>query len=155
MQTTPLPMTAARAILAINQHEESDMKRIKDMVAEANAVVTHAPAEEMKALHGQDGVTFVDLRDPRELERDGMIPGAFHCPRGMLEFWIDPESPYAKPQFQTGNRFVFYCASGWRSALSARTAQEMGLENVSHITDGFGGWKKAGAPVGEKPARKD
>ncbi|GGE36884.1 rhodanese [Primorskyibacter flagellatus] len=148
-------MTAARAILATNQHEESDMKRIKDMVAEANAVVTHAPAEEMKALHGQDGVTFVDLRDPRELERDGMIPGAFHCPRGMLEFWIDPESPYAKPQFQTGNRFVFYCASGWRSALSARTAQEMGLENVSHITDGFGGWKKAGAPVGEKPARKD
>jgi rhodanese-related sulfurtransferase len=155
MHPTPLPVPAARAILAVNQHEESDMKRIKDMVAEANAVVTHAPAEEMTALHSQDGVTFVDLRDPRELERDGMIPGAFHCPRGMLEFWIDPESPYAKPQFQTGNRFVFYCASGWRSALSARTAQEMGLENVSHITDGFGGWKKAGGPVAEKPARKE
>ena len=121
MQPTPLPVPAARAILAVNQNEESDMKRIKDMVDEANAVVTHAPAEEMTALHGQDGVTFVDLRDPRELERDGMIPRAFHCPRGMLEFWIDPESPYAKPQFQTGNRFVFYCASGWRSALSART----------------------------------
>jgi rhodanese-related sulfurtransferase len=72
----------------------------------------------------------------------------------MLEFWIDPDSPYAKPQFQTGNRFVFYCASGWRSALSAQVAQDMGLENVSHITDGFGGWKKAGAPVGEKPAKK-
>ena len=155
MQPTPLPVPAARAILAVNQNEESDMKRIKDMVDEANAVVTHAPAEEMTALHGQDGVTFVDLRDPRELERDGMIPGAFHCPRGMLEFWIDPESPYAKPQFQTGNRFVFYCASGWRSALSARTAQEMGLENVSHISDGFGGWKKAGGPVAEKPARKE
>ena len=155
MQPTPLPVPAARAILAVNQNEESDMKRIKDMVDEANAVVTHAPAEEMTALHGQDGVTFVDLRDPRELERDGMIPRAFHCPRGMLEFWIDPESPYAKPQFQTGNRFVFYCASGWRSALSARTAQEMGLENVSHISDGFGGWKKAGGPVGEKPVRKE
>ena len=130
------------------------MKSVKDMVAAANAAVDHAPASEVMALHGQDGVTFVDLRDPRELERRGMIPGAFHCPRGMLEFWIDPQSPYAKPQFQSGNRFVFYCASGWRSALSAQVAQEMGLENVSHITDGFGGWKNAGGPIGEKPAKK-
>ena len=82
-----------------------------------------------------------------------MIPGAFHCPRGMLEFWIDPESPYAKPQFRTGNRIVFYCASGWRSALSARTAQDMGLGQVSHITDGFSGWKAAGGPVGPKPSK--
>ena len=126
------------------------MKRIRDMVAEANAVVDHAPAVAMLDLHGAEGVTFVDLRDPRELERDGMIPGAFHCPRGMLEFWIDPESPYAKPQFQSGNRLVFYCASGWRSALSARTAQEMGLENVSHISDGFKGWQAAGGAVAEK-----
>lgn len=130
------------------------MKSVKDMVAAANDVVDHAPAIEMLDLHGQDGVTFVDLRDPRELEREGMIPGAFHCPRGMLEFWIDPQSPYTKPQFQTGNRFVFYCASGWRSALSAQVALEMGLEHVSHITDGFGGWKQAGGPVGEKPAKR-
>ncbi|WP_375175853.1 rhodanese-like domain-containing protein [Pseudooceanicola sp.] len=130
------------------------MKRIKDMVAEANAVVTHAPAAEVIALHDTPDVLFVDLRDPRELEREGMIPGAFHCPRGMLEFWIDPESPYAKPQFQSGKTFVFYCASGWRSALSARTAQEMGLENVSHISDGFSGWKASGGPVGEKPSKK-
>ena len=129
------------------------MKRIKDMVAEANAMVDHAPATDYLDRHGAEGVTFVDLRDPRELEREGMIPGAFHCPRGMLEFWIDPDSPYAKDQFQTGNRFVFYCASGWRSALSARTAQEMGLQNVSHINDGFSGWKKAGGPVGEKPVK--
>ncbi len=129
------------------------MKRIKDMVAEANKVVDHAPATELLDLHGQSNVTFVDLRDPRELERDGMIPGAFHCPRGMLEFWIDPESPYAKPQFQSGNRFVFYCASGWRSALSARTAQDMGLENISHVENGFKGWKEAGGPVGEKPTK--
>jgi len=94
------------------------------------------------------------LRDVRELERDGMIPGAFHCPRGMLEFWIDPQSPYAKPPFQTGNRFVFYCASGWRSALSARVAQEMGLEKVCHISDGITGWKAAGGPVGQKPEHK-
>ncbi|MEQ8291536.1 MAG: rhodanese-like domain-containing protein [Roseovarius sp.] len=129
------------------------MKRIKDMVAEANAMVEHAPATDYLDQHGAEGVTFVDLRDPRELDREGMIPGAFHCPRGMLEFWIDPDSPYAKEQFQTGNRFVFYCASGWRSALSARTAQEMGLPNVSHIDDGFSGWKEAHGPVGEKPSR--
>ena len=130
------------------------MKHVKDMVAEANSIVDHLPAAEAMALHGTEGVTFVDLRDPRELARDGMIPGAFHCPRGMLEFWIDPESPYAKEQFQAGGRFVFYCASGWRSALSARAAVEMGLEGVSHISDGFGGWKKAGGPVGEKPEKR-
>ena len=130
------------------------LKHVKDMVAEANTIVDHLPVIEAMALHGADGVTFVDLRDPRELERDGMIPGAFHCPRGMLEFWIDPESPYAKPQFQTGNRMVFYCASGWRSALSAKVAVEMGLEGVSHISDGFGGWKKAGGPVGANPEKK-
>ena len=126
------------------------MKRVKDMVAEANAVVDTITAEEAIALHGQDGVTFVDLRDPRELQREGMVPEAFHCPRGMLEFWIDPESPYAKEKFQSGDRFVFYCASGWRSALSAQVAQEMGLENVSHIVSGFGGWKKADGTVAQK-----
>ena len=130
------------------------MKRVKDMVAAANDVVDHAPAAQLLDEHGKSGVTFVDLRDPRELERDGMIPGAFHCPRGMLEFWIDPESPYAKEQFQTGDRFIFYCASGWRSALSAKVAMDMGLENVSHISDGFGGWRKAEGPVGEKPVKK-
>jgi rhodanese-related sulfurtransferase len=123
------------------------------MVAEANALVENGPAAEMLDLHDRAGVTFVDLRDPRELEREGMIPGAFHCPRGMLEFWIDPQSPYAKPQFQSGDRFVFYCASGWRSALAARTAQEMGLAGVSHISDGFSGWKAAGGAVTDKPRK--
>jgi len=129
------------------------MKRIKDMVTEANAVVHHAPAAELFSLLDHQDVTFVDLRDPRELEREGMIPGAFHCPRGMLEFWIDPQSPYAKPQFQTGNRFVFYCASGWRSALSALAAQDMGLANVMHISDGFSGWRDGGGAVAQKPAK--
>jgi rhodanese-related sulfurtransferase len=113
-------------------------------------MVDHLPAAEAIALHGAEGVTFVDLRDPRELARDGMVPGAFHCPRGMLEFWIDPESPYARPQFQSGGRFVFYCGSGWRSALSAKAAVDMGLEGVSHISDGFAGWMKAGGPVEQK-----
>ncbi len=130
------------------------MKHVKDMVAEANTQVNCLTADEAMALHGSDGVTFVDLRDPRELSRDGMVPDAFHCPRGMLEFWIDPDSPYAKDQFQSGNRFVFYCASGWRSALSAKVAQDMGLEGVSHIVSGYGGWKKAGGAVAEKPEKK-
>lgn len=123
------------------------MRSVSDMVAAANAVVDHLPAVEALGLLDQPGVTFVDLRDPREVARDGAIPGAFHCPRGMLEFWIDPESPYAKPQFQAGGRFVFYCASGWRSALAARTAVEMGLGGVTHIDDGFAGWRAAGGAV--------
>ena len=126
------------------------MRHVKGMVAEANAIVDHMPAAEAMALHGAEGATFVDLRDVRELQRDGMVPGAFHCPRGMLEFWIDPESPYARPQFQAGGRFVFYCGSGWRSALSAKAAVDMGLDGVSHISDGFAGWMKAGGPVEEK-----
>ena len=130
------------------------MKRVKDMVAEANAMVEHAPDSDLLGQLGAESVTFVDLRDPRELDREGMIPGAWHVPRGMLEFWIDPESPYAKERFQSGDKFVFYCASGWRSALSARVAQEMGLENVSHISDGFNGWRKAGGEVGERPKKK-
>ena len=98
-------------------------------------------------LHGRDDVVFVDLRDPRELDREGRIPGAFHCPRGMLEFCIDPESPYHKPLFAQDKRFVFFCAGGWRSALSAATAQDMGLKPVAHIQGGFGAWREASGPV--------
>jgi len=101
------------------------MKRVKDMVAEANTKVRSIPAAEAKDWLGRDDVQFVDLRDVRELQREGMIPGAFHCPRGMLEFWIDPESPYAKAQFQADRTFVFYCQSGWRSALSAAAPLSM------------------------------
>ncbi|QIK39902.1 rhodanese-like domain-containing protein [Pontivivens nitratireducens] len=126
------------------------IRPVAEMVAEANSQVAHMPAADALSLHGQPGITFVDLRDPRELSRDGMIPDAFHATRGMLEFWIDPASPYAKEAFQTGNRFVFYCASGWRSALAAKAAQDMGLENVSHIEDGFAGWKKAGGPIAQR-----
>jgi rhodanese-related sulfurtransferase len=99
------------------------------------------------ALHGRDDVVFVDLRDPRELTREGRMPGAVHCPRGMLEFWIDPASPYHKAVFAEDKRFVFFCAGGWRSALAAQTAQHMGLKPVAHIKGGFGDWKKEGGPV--------
>ena len=119
----------------------------KSLLAEANASVRTLSIAEASALHGTEDVVFVDLRDPRELEREGRMPGAFHCPRGMLEFWIDPESPYAKPQFQQDKTFVFFCAGGWRSALAAKAAQDMGLKPVAHVEGGFGAWKKSGAPV--------
>ena len=119
----------------------------KAMLADANAAVETLSAVAAQKLAGDANVVFVDLRDPRELEREGKMPGAFHCPRGMLEFWIDPESPYAKPVFQQDRKFVFFCAGGWRSALAAQTAQQMGLKPVAHIEGGFGAWAKAGGPV--------
>ena len=128
-------------------------KGYKALVAEAESQIETLSVAEAQALHGRNEVVFVDLRDPRELEREGRMPGAFHCPRGMLEFWIDPESPYAKPVFQEDKRFVFFCGGGWRSALAAQAAQEMGLKPVAHVAGGFGAWKKAGAPV-EAPADK-
>ena len=123
------------------------VKGYKALIDEANAQVRTVSVSEAQGLHGRGDVVFVDLRDPRELEREGRLPGAFHCPRGMLEFWIDPESPYAKPVFQDDKTFVFFCAGGWRSALAAKVAQDMGLKPVAHIEGGFGAWKRAGAPV--------
>jgi rhodanese-related sulfurtransferase len=128
-------------------------KGYKDMLAEADALVQSVTADEMAARQGDDGVVFVDIRDPRELEREGMIPDAFHAPRGMLEFWIDPESPYHKPRFAEGKTYVFYCASGWRSLLAARVAQEMGLDARS-LRGGFGEWKSAGKPVAVRERHK-
>jgi len=122
-------------------------KGFKALVAEANSKIETIPTEAAKALVGKGDVVLVDLRDPRELEREGKIPGAFHCPRGMLEFWIDPESPYHKPVFAEDKKFVFFCGGGWRSALAAATAQEMGLKPVAHIEGGFGAWKKANGVV--------
>jgi len=124
------------------------------LVDAAEREVETLSIDDARALHGQGDVVFVDLRDIRELERDGRMPGAFHCPRGMLEFWIDPDSPYHKPLFSEDKRFVFFCAGGWRSALAAQTAHRMGLKPVPHIKGGFGEWKKAGGPVemrAEKP----
>lgn len=122
-------------------------KGIKELLAEANAQIVTLGVSEAMELHRDKQAVFIDLRDRRELEREGRIPGAFHCPRGMLEFWIDPLSPYHKPIFAENTRFIFYCASGWRSALATRTAQEMGLANVAHVEGGFGAWREAGGPV--------
>lgn len=122
-------------------------KGYKQLLAEANAEIETLSVDAAIGLHGQPDVVFVDLRDPREMEREGEMPDAFACTRGMLEFWIDPESPYGKPIFTEPKHFVFFCASGWRSALAAKTAQDMGLDNVAHVEGGFGAWKKAGGPI--------
>jgi rhodanese-related sulfurtransferase len=122
-------------------------KGYKQLLAEANAEIETLPVQAAIELSGNPDVVFVDLRDPREREREGKMPGAFPCTRGMLEFWIDPESPYGKPIFTEPKRFVFFCAGGWRSALAAKTAQDMGLENVAHVEGGFAAWKKAGGPT--------
>jgi rhodanese-related sulfurtransferase len=119
----------------------------KELVDAANREVETIPVAEAVKLHGRDDVVFVDIRDIRELARDGRMPGAFHAPRGMLEFWIDPASPYHKKIFSEEKKFIFFCAGGLRSALAAQTAQRMGLTPVAHIEEGFGGWKRAGGPV--------
>ena len=122
-------------------------KGYKQLLAEAEIEIETLAVEAAIGLMGSPEVLFVDLRDPREITREGTIPGAFSCTRGMLEFWIDPSSPYAKPVFAEPKRFIFFCAGGWRSALAAKTAQDMGLDNVAHVEGGFSAWKKAGGPV--------
>ena len=128
-------------------------KSYKDLVAAAEAEIETISTEQALKLHGTDDVVFVDLRDVRELWHDGKITGAKHVPRGMLEFWIDPESPYHKPLFTGENKFIFYCNLGWRSALATQVAQQMGLTNVCHIDGGFDGWAKAGGAVEEVQKR--
>ena len=120
---------------------------VKDMVDAANAEVRRVSVDEAKAMVGSDDHVIVDIRDFRELKREGKIPGAYSCPRGMLEFWIDPESPYHKEIFNQDKTYVFYCASAWRSALATKMAQDMGLKPVMHIEGGFTAWKKAGHEI--------
>lgn len=124
----------------------------KDLLARADAAVKSYAAADTPALVNNPDIVLVDIRDPRELERDGMIPDAHHAPRGMLEFWIDPESPYHKPYFAEDREFVFYCASGWRSLLAAEVAQQMGLRSAS-LRGGFGDYRRAGHPVEQRAHR--
>lgn len=126
----------------------------KALCEAAEREIETVPADEAIARAKGEDVVLVDIRDIRELQRDGKVPGAFHCPRGMLEFWIDPDSPYHKPVFAQDKRFLFFCAGGLRSALAAQTAQRMGLKPVAHIKGGFGAWKKAGGPVEAPEAKK-
>jgi rhodanese-related sulfurtransferase len=128
-------------------------KGYRSLIDEANAVVKSYSVAEAIAKHDDPHVQFVDVRDARELEREGIIPGAFSAPRGMIEFWIDPDSPYFKPLFGEDKEFVFFCSLGWRSALTTRTVQEMGMQNVAHIDGGFTAWKAAGGPVGVREKR--
>jgi rhodanese-related sulfurtransferase len=119
----------------------------KALCEAADREIETIPAEEAVKLAGRDDVVLVDIRDIRELAREGKVPGAVHAPRGMLEFWIDPASPYHKPVFAQDKKYVFFCAGGLRSALATQTAQRMGMKPVAHIRGGFGAWKKAGGPV--------
>ncbi|OZA72296.1 rhodanese-like domain-containing protein, partial [Polynucleobacter sp. 39-46-10] len=115
----------------------------EDLIANAMAQIETVPLDQAKTLLDDENTVFVDIRDVRELEREGMIPGAFHAPRGMLEFWVDPKSPYFKPIFGEGKRLVLYCASAWRSSLATETLQKMGVPRVCHLEGGFSAWKKA------------
>jgi rhodanese-related sulfurtransferase len=119
----------------------------REMVEAARAEIAEVTCEDAMEAMTRGDIVLVDIRDVRELERDGRIPGAVHCPRGMLEFWIDPQSPYFKPVFGEDKRFVFYCAMDWRSALATKTAQDMGLAPVAHLKGGFQAWKAAGGEV--------
>ena len=129
------------------------VKGVKTLCAEAERVIETLQAEDAIGLIGREGIRFVDIRDIRELWRDGTIPGAYHAPRGMLEFWVDPESPYAKAIFQSGQTFLLFCAGGMRSALAAKTLQDMGLAPVAHIAGGFAAWRAAGGPVEKRSPR--
>lgn len=132
------------------------MKRTaKALVDETMARVTTYTPEQAREMHGQPGVQFVDVRDVRELEHEGVIPGAFHVPRGMLEFWADPQSPDRKPELDGAKEYVLFCASGWHSAQATQTLMDMGVAHVAHIGGGFDAWKRAGGPVGAKaPGRR-
>ena len=132
------------------------MKKLKissaQMVADARARITEIETSDLIAMLKDPDVIVVDIRDIRERQRQGYIPGSFHAPRGMIEFWVDPESPYFKEIFAQegeaggGKKFVLHCASGWRSALTTATLQDMGFE-ASHLKEGFSTWEKHGGPV--------
>jgi len=125
----------------------------QDLIAQALATIETLPLHQAQQLLDESNTVFIDIRDVRELEREGMIPGAFHAPRGMLEFWVDPDSPYYKPIFGEGKRLVLYCASAWRSALATEQLQKMGIPGVCHLEGGFTAWKKAELPVTEKSVK--
>ncbi len=122
-------------------------RSVLDMVAEADAAVARLPIAKGLEMLCRDDVLFIDIRDVREIAKTGRIKGARHVPRGMLEFWIDPESPYHKSFFAEDKTFVFYCAGAWRSALAAKTAQDMGLRAVTHLEGGIGAWIEENGPI--------
>ena len=128
-------------------------KSSADLVAEARARIEEVETSDMIAMVGAPDIVIVDIRDIRERQRSGFIPGSFHAPRGMVEFWVDPDSPYFKEIFGQEKKFVFHCASGWRSALTVATLQDMGFD-AAHLREGFSTWEAQGGPV-ERYARED
>lgn len=122
-------------------------KGFKQLVAEANSTIETIQAADAMRQRQTEDVVFIDVRDLPELERDGKIPGSVHASRGMLEFLVDPESPYHKDIFASGKKLILYCASGGRSALAAQRLQEMGLDRVAHVGGGIKAWKEANGPV--------
>ena len=133
------------------------MRKLKktsaEMVAEARAKIEEIAPADLVARHGDETLVIVDIRDVRERQKLGFIPGSVHAPRGMLEFWVDPESPYYREVFGQDKTYVLHCAAGWRSALAAATLAEMGFE-AAHLIDGFKGWLDADGPV-EQAAPRD
>ena len=122
-------------------------KGVKELVAEAEAQISTITLDEAAAAIDSDTDVIVDIRDIRELQREGKVKGAVHAPRGMLEFWVDPESPYFRDIFAQDKRYILYCASAWRSALATLALKNMGMDNVCHIGGGFTAWKEASLPI--------
>ncbi|MEO0328350.1 MAG: rhodanese-like domain-containing protein [Pseudomonadota bacterium] len=123
-----------------------------ELVAAARSRIEEIEIEDLINLVDDPGTVIVDIRDIRERQRTGFIPGSIHAPRGMIEFWIDPDSPYFKEVFAEEKKFVFHCASGWRSALTTATLQDMGFD-AAHLREGFSKWAENGGPV-EIPEKK-
>lgn len=128
-------------------------KGVKQLCDEAMAEIENMPAAAAVQAQYDEGVQLVDIRDVRELERDGQVPGALHAPRDMLEFWVDPESPYFRNDFGTGQKFILFCAGGLRSALSAKRLQDMGFGPVAHVVGGYAAWKEAGGATEPRPKK--
>ena len=122
-------------------------RHVADMVAEAQAMIPRVSPKDAAAMQASGEAVLVDIRDVRELAKTGKIADAVHAPRGMIEFWVDPQSPYHKESFATDQKLILVCASGWRSALAAKTLIEMGMDNVHDLEGGFGAWAKSGQPV--------
>ena len=128
---------------------------VKQLVDAAEREIESLSLAEAKAMLGGEEAVFVDIRDIRELQREGKIKGAIHAPRGMLEFWVDPASPYHRDVFAQEKTYVLYCASAWRSALATHALQDMGMDNVCHIAGGFTAWKAAELPMEPVPVKAD
>ena len=117
------------------------VKGVKNLIEEAEREIEVVSCQKLLQIKNSKNICVIDIRDIRELWKDGRVKGSFHAPRGMLEFWVDPESPYHKEIFSSGNKFILYCKSGWRSALATKTLQDMGFGPVAHLSGGFDQWK--------------